>query len=393
MGWIAFFLGEKQYQQISVGDGTGVGRARSLMEFNEKCPDFPDSGPSSRRHASVESESCDLVPVPASGIQSEECDGVQESGGAGTRSCASSRPARWQRGGQRVQRRKRAAAVAEIRTGGSWTSTPLASMSQQAPDHVHNSARSATTRPVKSFKQCHKIRQEQSPDGRLPPSLTCSENRLETLARRVEGLLRKRLEVIRSQARDFKECARRVRWTWHFAKNRLRLRGFVLDTTFGPRCDVAKPLVLTRIRQDVSAGRCPSQTCFIVLPDLGFWKTHVIRGCGTCQKSKPLRRSLARPGPRPIIVFLVHNTESELYFWFGNVGSRDLQVLLANVLGRVDVAVFQDKTYLSEGFRITLRILFSPWPHPPSPFVFRACHCYHHERSTFAENTPFAWNE
>ena len=243
MGWIAFFLGEKQYQQISVGDGTGVGRARSLMEFNEKCPDFPDSGPSSRRHASVESESCDLVPVPASGIQSEECDGVQESGGAGTRSCASSRPARWQRGGQRVQRRKRAAAVAEIRTGGSWTSTPLASMSQQAPDHVHNSARSATTRPVKSFKQCHKIRQEQSPDGRLPPSLTCSENRLETLARRVEGLLRKRLEVIRSQARDFKECARRVRWTWHFAKNRLRLRGFVLDTTFGPRCDVAKPLV------------------------------------------------------------------------------------------------------------------------------------------------------
>ena len=38
---------------------------------------------------------------------SEECNGVQESRGAGMRSCASSRPARWQRGGQRVQRRKR----------------------------------------------------------------------------------------------------------------------------------------------------------------------------------------------------------------------------------------------------------------------------------------------
>ena len=38
---------------------------------------------------------------------SEKCDDLQESRGAGTRGCASSRPARWQRGGQRNQRRKR----------------------------------------------------------------------------------------------------------------------------------------------------------------------------------------------------------------------------------------------------------------------------------------------
>ena len=38
--------------------------------------------------------------------------------------------------------------------------------------------------------------------------------------------------------------------------NHLVLRGHVLGTKFGARCDVTKPLVLTRIRQDVSAGKC-----------------------------------------------------------------------------------------------------------------------------------------
>ena len=55
---------------------------------------------------------------------SEECNGVQESRGAGTRSCANPRPPRWQRGGRRVQRRKRAAAGADVRIGGFWTSAP-----------------------------------------------------------------------------------------------------------------------------------------------------------------------------------------------------------------------------------------------------------------------------
>ena len=55
---------------------------------------------------------------------SERCDDLQETRGAGTRGCASSSPARWQRGWQRVQRRKRTVAGAVVRTGGSWTSTP-----------------------------------------------------------------------------------------------------------------------------------------------------------------------------------------------------------------------------------------------------------------------------
>ena len=48
---------------------------------------------------------------------------AQESRGVGTRSRASSRPARWHRGGRRNQRRKRATAGAEICTGGFWTTT------------------------------------------------------------------------------------------------------------------------------------------------------------------------------------------------------------------------------------------------------------------------------
>ena len=39
------------------------------------------------------------------------------------------------------------------------------------------------------------------------------------------------------------------------ASNHLGLSGYVLDTKFGPRYVVTKPFVLTRIRQDVSAGK------------------------------------------------------------------------------------------------------------------------------------------
>ena len=40
------------------------------------------------------------------------------------------------------------------------------------------------------------------------------------------------------------------------ATNHLGLRGHVPDTKFGPECGVTQPLVLTRIRQHVSAGNC-----------------------------------------------------------------------------------------------------------------------------------------
>ena len=40
------------------------------------------------------------------------------------------------------------------------------------------------------------------------------------------------------------------------ASNHVGLRGYMLYTKFGPRYDVTKPLVITRIRQDVAAGTC-----------------------------------------------------------------------------------------------------------------------------------------
>ena len=58
---------------------------------------------------------CDPVPDAKVDVVSEACGSVKEFCGAGTRSCASTRPALWQRGGQRNQRRKRAITCAEVR--------------------------------------------------------------------------------------------------------------------------------------------------------------------------------------------------------------------------------------------------------------------------------------
>ena len=107
-----------------------------------------------------------------------------------------------------------------------------------------NSARSAKTRSVDNVQQCHKIRQKQSSGGRLPltraRSRTCSCLReCFQLASRVTGA---RLRNVFSGHGFLTK-----------ATHRLGLRGFVLDTKFGPRCDVSQPLVPTRIRQNVSA--------------------------------------------------------------------------------------------------------------------------------------------
>ena len=40
------------------------------------------------------------------------------------------------------------------------------------------------------------------------------------------------------------------------ATSHLGLRGYLLEIKFGPRYYVTQPLVLTRLRQDVSAGTC-----------------------------------------------------------------------------------------------------------------------------------------
>ena len=76
-----------------------------------------DFGPSSRRQVPVECESLpeiwNLMPDASSGALVKKCDEFHESREAGTSGCAKLRPARWQRGGQRNQRRKRACTCAE----------------------------------------------------------------------------------------------------------------------------------------------------------------------------------------------------------------------------------------------------------------------------------------
>ena len=92
----------------------------------------------------------------------------------------------------------------------------------------------------------------------------------------------------------------------------------------------------------------------IVLACRGFWNTPVIRGCGTCQKSRLLRRSLARPGPWQILVVVLDlNAESERCFWSGNADSRDLhRICLQLCRDRCDVSVLSgQKPVHPKGFR------------------------------------------
>ena len=124
-------LDESQIRWSSAGSGTEARHAQSPTKIVENCPSCSISGSYSRRQASVECESlpesCSLVSDANGGRLSEKFHEVQESQKAGTSVCASPRPARWQRGGQRYQCRKRA------RSGSFWTTTPPSPHSGESP--------------------------------------------------------------------------------------------------------------------------------------------------------------------------------------------------------------------------------------------------------------------
>ena len=112
-------------------------RAVSYMKIDEKLPSCSISSHSSRRQGPVECESLPGIWSPVSDANGDalfkKCDDFQESQGAGIRGCAVSRPARWQRGGQRCQRRNRAIACAEVRSFLTMTS-PLAHLGRPSRD-------------------------------------------------------------------------------------------------------------------------------------------------------------------------------------------------------------------------------------------------------------------
>ena len=172
------------------------------------------------------------------------------------------------------------------------------------------------------------------------------------------------------------------------ASNQLGLRGDVLNTKFGPKYDVTKPLIPTRIRQDISAGNCvagmispprqhtsgsskviPASAAIANLLhrarmlwiheqpcDLWLWSVpNIPDSCSTA------RHNLGLDG----LCILVHSTESKLRSWLETWTAEIRSVFLASVLEDV---VSLDKTCSSK-LRITLRVRFLRVNTPTSSFV------------------------
>ena len=186
-------------------------------------------------------------------------------------------------------------------------------------------------------------------------------NKLITIAQRAEVLWTKQLQVRRLTNAWLGEHTIGVFGGNGFltkATNLLGLRGYVLGTKFGPRYDVTQAIVLSRIRQDVSAGNVsqegfhlhlhdttlraftklfppmlPSPTCFIVLARLGFWNTHVIRGCGMCKNRSFCGATSHGLGPGGLLSSRFAVQRANIF------GSEPRRVLLAGALGQADVPV------------------------------------------------------
>ena len=109
---------------------------------------------------------------------------------------------------------------------------------------IQNFATSATTRSVESFQQCRKMPQVQSLGGRLSSSRSLTPKQVGNTCATCRGIADNAIAHPSAQKR-----IRRVWWIWLRGKSVKSLR-------FGPKYDVTQPLVLTRIRQDVSAGKC-----------------------------------------------------------------------------------------------------------------------------------------
>ena len=133
---------------------------------------------------------------------------------------------------------------------------------------------------------------------------------------------------------------------------------------------------------------------FIVLACFGLWNTHVILCIWDLPKVQTLAAQLCTAWALAdsFLCFWITVQKANVVFGLGTWTTEICTVLLADVLELVDVAVCQDKTCSSKGFRIALRVLFFTWPHPPSPIVFRGCHGSHHERTTILDKSSFELN-
>ena len=176
------------------------------------------------------------------------------------------------------------------------------------------------------------------------------------------------------------------------ATNHVCLRVFVLGTQEGrdkapcSHQNSSGPLRKMCLRNDftsscsskVNPPRLPSLTCFNVFACLGFWNTHVIRGCGTCRKMQARAAQPRMVWVLADICFFDYQARSERGF---RLEPRTTAVLLASVLetcGRCSVSGqkhVHPKASASRSECCLSRFpLFSP------------------QRTTIPEKTSFDWN-
>ena len=155
------------------------------------------------------------------------------------------------------------------------------------------------------------------------------------------------------------------------------LRGHVLDTNFGARYGVTRPLALTRIRKDVSPGKCVA--AMILPPRLQTSCSSQVSSasasianllnpwilehpCNSWLWDVPKIEALAAQ-PRTAwaladYCILVVGTEIAHCLWLETWTAEICTGLLAHVLEPVDIVVCLDTNCSSTVWLITLRILF-----------------------------------
>ena len=178
------------------------------------------------------------------------------------------------------------------------------------------------------------------------------------------------------------------------ATNHLGLRGHVPDTKSGLRCYVTQSLVITRIRQDVSAGKCVAG--MLSPPRQNTWCSSTVMSASDAIASLLRRARMPWIFEYPCDSWLWDVPKINVFgspcrkrtlFLIGTVDSRGLHRIARKSAwtgGRCSVT--GQKHVHPKKSASRSKLSFS---RPPSTFVFRAWHGSHRERTTIPENTSF----
>ena len=163
------------------------------------------------------------------------------------------------------------------------------------------------------------------------------------------------------------------------ASNHLGLRGHVLDTKFGAWYEVTKPLILTRIRQDVPAGKCVAGMISLSR-QLTSCSSKVIstkasianllhrarmpwfleHPCGSPLWDVPKIKTLAaqpRTARALADVFVFGSPcRQRTLFLVWNVDSKDAHRIAGKCAGTGGRCTVSEETCSSKGFRLALRV-------------------------------------